>query len=725
MRFCPWARRSGTLVATRIPWRAPGRLAWLAALMLAALPFAARAQDDDLPGRVGRIADFAGQLFLSPQDRPTEWEAIGINYPITSGDNLWVSGDGRAEVDYGGGQFRLAGDTSLHVSRLDDRQLALFISQGRLIVRVRSLDPGDATRVDTPNTQVALTRPGLYRIDVVPDREATTLTVREGEAEVALAYGAQQSLPGQTVSVVGADPVNADIRNSIGVDGFDTWSADRDRRYERGRSTAYVSREMVGYAELDEHGSWQSYPEYGPVWFPASVAPDWAPYSDGYWTSVGGWGPTWVDNAPWGYAPFHYGRWARVGGRWGWCPGGYVARPLWAPALVAWVGGPGWGLSVRRGGPVYGWVPLGWGDAYHPNWRRCSYNCWAHYNRPYAVNVAVRPTAPSSRYANIAVPGAVSAVAGPALVGRKPVAKDRVDVPASLATSAPVIASAPPVAQAPRTGQSTGRGTLSPPPGASTHARAPRPDQAVPNPVSRATPVTPAQRAAPGAPSVAGTPSASVPAARPGSAPTTAPGGGATSRPVVGDAATGPKAVPAGRVQQPGVPMWRGYSPPSAASGSSGNVPSAAPTPREPGRAQPSQAPRPPGPADPTTSTPREPSAVPVPAQTNDTARPPQREPARTRDLPVPAPALAPVPSGVGLSTPGAPRPAPGMPSPGRAAPPAAPGLAAPAAPPAAARPAPPEGGQPAPSAPANAKGARSAERPAPETTPAGTGAAK
>ena len=174
------------------------------------------------------------------------------------------------------------------------------------------------------------------------------------------------------MTVFGINPANADIRNSVGVDGFDTWSADRDRRYERGGSTAYVSRHMVGYAELDEHGSWESYPDYGAVWFPAGVAPDWAPYSDGYWTSVGGWGLTWVDNAPWGYAPFHYGRWARVRGRWGWVPGGYVARPVWAPALVAWVGGPGWGLSVRHGAPVYGSVPLGWGDAYHPNWRRCS-----------------------------------------------------------------------------------------------------------------------------------------------------------------------------------------------------------------------------------------------------------------------------------------------------------------------------------------------------------------
>ncbi len=416
----------------------PPILAWLLAMLLAAVPFAARA-DDDLPGRVGRIAEFAGQLFLAPEDRATEWEAIDLNYPVTSGDNLWVSGDGRAEVDYGGGQFRLAGDTNLHVSRLDDRQLALFVAQGRLIVRVRVLDPGDATRVDTPNTQVTLTRPGLYRIDVTPDRQHTTVTVREGEAIVALANGAQQALPGQTASVLGPDPVNADVRNTIGLDGFDTWSANRDRYYERPRSTAYVSREMVGYADLDEYGSWQTYPDYGAVWFPTEVAADWAPYRDGYWANVGGWGFTWVDYAPWGYAPFHYGRWAWIGGRWGWCPGTYVARPIWAPALVGWFGGGGWGLSVNVGAPVYGWVPLGWGEAYLPWWRRCSYNCWTRYNRPYNVNVRVRPTAPPPRYSNIGVPGAVTAVSATTIASRRPIPANRVQVPASLATSAPVM----------------------------------------------------------------------------------------------------------------------------------------------------------------------------------------------------------------------------------------------------------------------------------------------
>jgi len=466
MRACPLVLRRGNSPAA-VRNALPLALMWLAALFVACVSLAARA-DEDLPGRVGRIADFGGQLYQSPEDRPTEWVSIGLNYPVTSGDNLWVSGDGRAEVDYGGGQFRLAGDTNLHISRLDEARLALFIAQGRVIVRVRVLDTGEVARIDAPNTQVQLTRPGLYRVDVTPDRQTTIVTVREGEAIIALAAGAQQALPGQTVSVTGPDPVAADIRNGIGQDGFDTWSSNRDRRYEKSRATAYVSRQMVGYADLDEYGTWQTTPEYGPVWYPAAVAEGWAPYRDGYWTTVGGWGHTWVDYAPWGYAPFHYGRWAWIGGRWGWCPGGYVARPVWAPALVGWYGGAGWGISGSFGAPVYGWVPLGWGDAYHPWWRRCSYNCWAHYNRPYAVNVAVRPNAPPPRYTNIGVPGAITAVAGATLVGRMPVPTNMVRVSPHQVSTAPVLAALPVVATGPLHVPVVRPGTGGTPPPAST-----------------------------------------------------------------------------------------------------------------------------------------------------------------------------------------------------------------------------------------------------------------
>ncbi len=428
-------------------------------------PDLARAQED-LPGRVGRIADLAGELFIAPPDRPDQWAAIGLNYPVTSGDNLWAGTDGRAEVDYGGGQFRLAGDTNLHVSQLDDRQLALFLAEGRLIVRIRVLDPGDSAALDTPNAQLVFTRPGLYRVEVTPDRQRTMLAVREGEVNILTAGATQQVLPGQSAIVEGAEARFAEVRNGLGYDGFDTWSANRDRRYARSRTASYVSRQMVGYADLDEYGTWSQAPEYGAVWYPSDVGPDWAPYRNGYWVDVGTWGPTWVDYAPWGYAPFHYGRWAYIGGRWGWCPGAYVARPYWAPAMVGWAGGPGWGLSVTAGAPVYGWVPLAWGEPYRPWWGHCSNGCWDRYNRPYAVNVAERHRAPPTRYVNWSAPGGISAVSSATFVARKPVQANLVRVPVGMVATAPVLNGAPIVRADPA--RSPDRRPVGAPPPAST-----------------------------------------------------------------------------------------------------------------------------------------------------------------------------------------------------------------------------------------------------------------
>ena len=107
------------------------RFAMLAAVVAAGLVAPALAQPapaEDLPGRVGRVADLGGELFLAPQDKPDQWQPVGVNYPVAGGDNLWVGRDGRAEIDFGAGQFRLAGDSNIHLSRLDDRQFAVFVA---------------------------------------------------------------------------------------------------------------------------------------------------------------------------------------------------------------------------------------------------------------------------------------------------------------------------------------------------------------------------------------------------------------------------------------------------------------------------------------------------------------------------------------------------------------------------------------------------------------------
>src|SRR4029077_19898077 len=127
--------------------------------------------------------------------------------------------------------------------------------------------------------------------------------------------------------------------------------------------------DMVGYEDLDENGVWRRDPEYGDVWVPTAVPGDWAPYHYGHWAWSAPWGWTWVDDASWGYAPFHYGRWAYGRGSGFWVPGLIAVAPVYAPALVAFVGGPRFGVGIVVGGLAVGWFPLGPREVYVPGYR--------------------------------------------------------------------------------------------------------------------------------------------------------------------------------------------------------------------------------------------------------------------------------------------------------------------------------------------------------------------
>ena len=135
---------------------------------------------------------------------------------------------------------------------------------------------------------------------------------------------------------------------------------------------------MPGYSDLDDNGTWNEEPDYGPVWYPNTVSVGWAPYSYGYWNYIGPWGWSWIGYEPWGFAPYHYGRWSYIGSRWGWCPGPIYARPFYGPAFVGFFGGSHFGVGLN-----VGWFPLGFGEPYHP---------WFRGGRGYMNRINVRNT---------------------------------------------------------------------------------------------------------------------------------------------------------------------------------------------------------------------------------------------------------------------------------------------------------------------------------------------
>jgi hypothetical protein len=393
----------------------------------------------------------AGAISFSPAGE-NDWVQAAINRPLGTGDRLWSASGARAEIQVGGAMIRMNAGTSVSILNLDDRIAQLQLTQGTLSVRVRRLDPDQTFEIDTPNLAFTLRQPGEYRIDVDPDGNATTIAMRNGKGEV---YGEGASYvidSRQPYRFMGTDLREYQQVDARHLDDFDRWAGDRDRAYDNSSSARYVSPDVVGYQDLDSNGTWRVDATYGNVWTPNRVAAGWAPYRDGHWAWVDPWGWTWVDDAPWGFAVSHYGRWANLRGTWGWVPGPVRTRAYYAPALVVFVGGDKFQLTISSGnvGGV-AWFPLGPREVYRPSYPVSR----GYFENVNTTNTVINNTVINNYYsntnvtnvvyANRAVPGAVVAVPTAAFVQSQPVSRAAVRVSREMTATAP-LAAAPHVA---------------------------------------------------------------------------------------------------------------------------------------------------------------------------------------------------------------------------------------------------------------------------------------
>jgi hypothetical protein len=354
----------------------------LAGLLLFIAP-QARADEDDPPSRVARISYLDGNVSFQPTGTE-DWAAAAKNRPVTVGDKLWTDQDSGAELQAGQASLHLGSMTAFSFLNLDENILQARVAEGAVNFRVRELREGDLYEVDTPNAAFTVKEAGAFRVDVNENGDGTRITVIRGEGEITAGGKTYGVHAGEQAELNGVDEPEYNVGPAPAPDDLDRWAADRDLKEEHSESAKYVSRDVPGYSDLDDYGTWREEPEYGPVWYPSTVEVGWAPYSYGYWNWVGPWGWTWVDYAPWGFAPFHYGRWAYVGGGWGWCPGPVYARPFYGPAFVGFVGGGGFGFGYGGGfGGGIGWFPLGFREPFHP---------WYHASGNYFRNVNITNT---------------------------------------------------------------------------------------------------------------------------------------------------------------------------------------------------------------------------------------------------------------------------------------------------------------------------------------------
>lgn len=499
-------------------------LSFMACALFLVLPGVTAGQDDP-PIRVARLNFLQGSVSLQPAGTE-DWVEANPNRPLTTGDQLWIDEGARAELHLGSTAIRVSETTGISFLNVGDQAVQIQVAQGSADFRILHMWESEIYEIDTANLAFTITRPGEYRVDVNPDGTQTLVTVRDGAGEVTAGGQTYELVGGQQYAFQGTDQINYSADYVPDPDDFDSWCTDRDHREDNAMSARYISREVIGYEDLDAYGSWHTDSTYGPVWVPTGVAADWAPYHTGHWAFVGPWGWTWVDDAPWGFAPFHYGRWAYVGGGWGWVPGpvaivgprpgvvvvagGWGVRPVYAPALVGFVGGGGFSASIAIGGGVAGvaWVPLGPRDVWVPGYRTSA---------AYMTNVNVTSTTVINRteitnvynttivnnttnvtkitYSNQTAPGAVTAVPQKAFQGGQPVAAASVKVSAEEVSSPKVISAKPvaPTAQSVRGPAPAAPASARPPAALASHPvvtkMAPSP-KAIP--VGHSAPLTPA-----------------------------------------------------------------------------------------------------------------------------------------------------------------------------------------------------------------------------------------
>jgi hypothetical protein len=385
----------------------------------------------DPPTRVGRLNYISGTVSYHPES-VEDWATATLNYPLTIGDNLWTDKDGQAEVHVGSTAVRLASNTDISFLNLNDQTIQIRLSTGSLNIRLRTLGPNEAIEVDTPNASLSLLRAGSYRIDVQQSGD-TAVTARSGEIEVTAGNSVFPLPQQQTATITGTDSSTYQLASALPLDDWDQWCQARDQKEDHIASAQYVPpAEVDGVEDLDQNGTWSVDPQLGPVWAPAVTVAGWAPYHFGHWAWVDPWGWTWIDDAPWGFAPFHYGRWAFRSNSWVWVPGAHIGHPVYAPALVTFVGGSGWRPDQAPGESV-GWFPLGPHEPYVAPYRT---------NRSLQHNIDVE----HFNYVNRNVPGAVTVVPNDTFVRGQPTSQAALRVSNNGFAQAPVRGAVAPLA---------------------------------------------------------------------------------------------------------------------------------------------------------------------------------------------------------------------------------------------------------------------------------------
>lgn len=388
----------------------------------------------DPPSRVTRLSYTNGAVSFSPAGEEI-WVNAVTNRPLITGDQLWTPKNARAELQLNGATAWIGSNTNISILNLDNNIVQFKVPQGRFNLYIDFLEPNQIYEIDTPNVAISIDRAGFYLVNVDENGDFTKVSIQKGRADVYAAENAYHIQANKTYHFYGTDLNDFETLRTR-YDAFDKWCLNRADETKRVISRKYVSQSVIGYQDLDRYGSWREIPQYGRVWSPSQVDSNWAPYRNGHWSWIEPWGWTWIDHAPWGFAPYHYGRWTYYHKNWYWIPAPSRTTAIYAPALVFFLGHRNLSLAFSIGGSKsLAWFPLGPGDIYLPPYQY-SREYFYSINQGNTIinnvtinNIYNNPVYINNRtYQNLAVENALTAVPVETFVNSKSVAQNNLAV---------------------------------------------------------------------------------------------------------------------------------------------------------------------------------------------------------------------------------------------------------------------------------------------------------
>ncbi len=396
------------------------KILWVSVLFIASflLTVPGLAQDlqdenaDEPAARVARIKFIEGDAQLKRIDGE-EWEKAALNLPMVEGDELQTFEGARVEIQFDNETYlRMDENSIVKIVSLGDEGTALSISRGTALFSVLTFDTDAGyLEIDAPQTTVAITGEGKYRIDAGDEFDRTvSVSVWDGGTARLYTLDSGFSLKNDQTATMNLDGTYAgkwEVARSLqSFNDFDQWSADRDDLISKSLADAhygkYYDSNIYGADELNDNGSWQYDNSYGYLWRPYDRAisgyNDWSPYRYGHWRWLPYYGWTWVNDEPWGWSTYHYGRWIFLNGHWFWTPYSYSSYygggySWWRPAIV---------YMGYIGGRIC-WYPLAYNYRYYNyNWRYRNY--WPNHRRGRRdrTNTNTQPTSQTPNAANIA-----------------------------------------------------------------------------------------------------------------------------------------------------------------------------------------------------------------------------------------------------------------------------------------------------------------------------------